>query len=331
MAEFVVVAFGGNAILPSHGSGTLEEQRANVRRMSEELGTLILSGQRVVVTHGNGPQVGEIMLKSDLARDTVPPLTLDVAGAMSQGQIGYMLQQEIANFLRSHGKPVPTVSLVTQVVVSADDPAFANPTKPIGRFYSRQDAEALEVQRGWHMVEDAGRGYRRVVPSPIPRVIVEWPAVRALLDVGTMVIASGGGGVPVIASDTGALRGVEAVIDKDLAAQRLGSLVGAHTLVLLTEVENVAINFGTPEERPLGAVTLDELKSYEAEGQFPPGSMGPKVRAAIGFLDEGGQRVIITTAHNLVAAVQGGDVGTQVRHSVATPAVGPSRRQDSVL
>jgi carbamate kinase len=200
---------------------------------------------------------------------------------------------------------------VTQVVVDADDPAFRNPTKPIGRFYSEADAEGLRRDRGWIMVEDAGRGYRRVVPSPQPRRIVEWEAVRAVVDSGALVIAAGGGGVPVIEQDHRFV-GVEAVIDKDRAAQKLANLVGAHTLVLLTEVENVAVDFGTPTQRWLNVVSLDEMRAYLHEGQFPAGSMGPKVEAALTFIESGGERAIITSTDRLVAAMNSREVGTQI-------------------
>lgn len=311
MTEYIVVAFGGNAMLPSGQRGTLEEQRENIRRMSRELALLVQSGHRVVVTHGNGPQVGEIMLRSELMRDIVPPLSLDVAGAMSQGQIGYMLQQEIGNALAETAPDVVVCTVVTQVVVDRGDPAFRNPTKPIGRFYRRDEAEELQAERGWDMVEDAGRGYRRVVPSPNPQTIVEWLAVRALLDAGALVIAAGGGGVPVVQSEDG-LVGVEAVIDKDLAAERLGSLVKAHTLILLTEVDRVSLDFGTPDERQLGEVSLAEMKAHERDGQFPPGSMGPKIRAAVSFLEDGGKRAIITSPTRLVDAVRDRSIGTQL-------------------
>jgi carbamate kinase len=289
--------------------------------MSGQLGLLILAGHQVVVTHGNGPQVGEIMLRSELVRDEVPPLSLDVAGAMSQGQIGYMLQQEIGSFLASRGRRAAVCSMVTQVVVSPEDPAFATATKPIGRFYSAEEAAALQDERGWNMVEDAGRGYRRVVPSPQPMHIVEWQAVKTLVGAGVLVVAAGGGGVPVIDTDDG-LRGVEAVIDKDLAAARLAALVEAHTLVLLTEVHAVAVDFATPRQRPLGVVSLHEIRGHYADGQFPPGSMGPKVRAAIEFLDSGGRRVIITSAGNLVQAVDDVTVGTQILAGEVTPRTG---------
>lgn len=317
MNDFVLVAFGGNAILPSGQRGTLDEQRENIRRMSAELGGLLLSGHSVVVTHGNGPQVGEIMLKSDIARDTVPPLTLDVGGAMSQGQIGYMLQQEIGNFLRQNGIPTSVCSVVTQVVVDRHDSAFQTPTKPIGRFYNEDEARSLRDDRGWNVVEDAGRGYRRVVPSPRPQSIEEWPAVRTLVEAGVLVIAAGGGGIPVVCNDDGELVGVEAVIDKDLAAQKLATLVGAKTLVLLTEVEAVAVDFGSEYQRALAVVELDEMQGYLADGHFPAGSMGPKVQAGIDFLEAGGERVVITSPAHLVAAVNGRAVGTQIVRSGA--------------
>lgn len=312
MSNVVVIAFGGNAILPSGTRGTLEEQRANVRRMAEQLGELVLAGYRVVVTHGNGPQVGEIMLRSELTKDAIPPLTLDVAGAMSQGQIGYMLQQEIASFLTRAGSPQSVCSMVTQVVVDRDDPAFQSPTKPIGRFYSAAEADGLRRDRGWVMVEDAGRGYRRVVPSPTPREIVEWPAIKAMIEADVLTIAAGGGGVPVIKESDGSLTGVEAVIDKDLAAERLASLVGATDFVLLTEVDAIAVDFGTPQQRPLGRVSLDEIGKHAADGQFPDGSMGPKVRAAMAFLKSGGRRAIVTSASRLQEALIQETAGTIV-------------------
>jgi carbamate kinase len=323
MQDYVIVAFGGNAIFPSGQRGTQAEQRANARRMSAQLGRLVLDGHRVVVTHGNGPQVGEIMLKSDLSSEIVPPITLDVAGAMSQGQIGYLLQQEIGNFLLANGSRQKVCSIVSQVVVDPDDPAFQRPTKPIGRFYGEVEAASLHSQRGWTMVEDAGRGYRRVVPSPMPKDIVEWPSIKVLADAGVLIIAAGGGGVPVV-RENDTLQGVEAVIDKDLTACRLGSLIGAKTLVLLTEVEAVAVNFGTPEQRPLGLVSLTEMRDYYRAGHFPPGSMGPKVRSALEFLDAGGERVIITTPDRLVSAVEDRIGGTQITASSDVGAPAPS-------
>ena len=312
MSEVVVIAFGGNAILPSGERGSLESQRANVRRMAAQLAQLLLAGYRVVVTHGNGPQVGEIMLRSELTKDEVPPLTLDIAGAMSQGQIGYMLQQEIHNSLVGRAEDLTVCAVVTQVTVDKDDPAFNTPTKPIGHFYTAQESRELQEERQWDMVEDAGRGYRRVVPSPVPREIIEWPAIRALIEANVLTIAAGGGGVPVIRNADGTVTGVEAVIDKDLAAERLASLVGATDLVLLTEVDAVAVNYGTLDQRALGAVSMQEMKRHAADGQFPEGSMGPKVRAAIAFLESGGERALITSARNMLEAVSHGTAGTNI-------------------
>ncbi len=317
VTDSLVVAFGGNAILPSGQRGTLDEQREHVCAMSAQLGRLVRDGHRVVVTHGNGPQVGDIMLRSELASPIVPPVTLDVAGAMSQGQIGYMLQQEIRNYLSAWGAASSVCTLVVQVVVDFADPAFQAPTKPIGRFYNAGEAETMRRERGWIMAEDAGRGYRRVVASPAPQSIVEWPAVKALIDSGVLVIAAGGGGVPVAYDNAGRLHGVEAVIDKDLSAWRLGSLVRARTLALLTEVEAVTLDYGTHEQRQLGVVSMEEMQAAYHSGQFPAGSMGPKVRAALGFLVEGGERVIITSPSNLVAAVEDRTVGTQIVRAVA--------------
>lgn len=319
MSDFLLIAFGGNAIFPSGQAGTLLEQRTNICRMSAELGQLLVNGHDVVITHGNGPQVGEIMLRSEIARDTVPPVTLDIAGGMSQGQIGYMLQQEIGNVLARIGIRHTVCTIVTQVVVDPDDPAFATPTKPIGRFYTKSEADQLRIAHGWNMVEDGGRGYRRVVPSPLPQTIEEWPAIQRLVASGVLVIAAGGGGIPVTRMRDGSLAGVEAVIDKDLAAQKLASLVGARTLVLLTEVAAVAVDYGTPHQRTLHVVDLPEMKKHHQDGQFPPGSMGPKVQAAIDFLEAGGDRVIITSPEHLVAAVNGFTCGTQILRFLHPP------------
>jgi len=307
MSDLLVVAFGGNAIATGGAEDSIEAQRGRVRGMSVQLGDLVLAGQRVVVTHGNGPQVGELLLWANAEE---PRLPLDVAGAMTQGQIGYLLQQEIGNYLAQRGRPQQVCSLVTQVIVDPADPAFELPTKPIGRFYDRQEADALRVEKGWVMVEDAGRGYRRVVPSPHPEEIVEWPSIRSLATDGVLVIAAGGGGVPVVVRE-GRLVGVEAVIDKDFASALLANLVGAETLVLLTGVDRVAVDFGTPAQRWLDEVDVDTLRRYEREGQFPAGSMGPKVRAAIEFLEAGGRRAIITSAELLPEAVAG-RAGTRI-------------------
>lgn len=314
-----VVAFGGNAIARAEQRGTFDEQLANVRTMSEALVALVAQGVGVVVTHGNGPQVGKIALQQEIAdSQSIPPMPFDAAGAMSEGLIGYMLQQSLHNALRAKGLDTCCVTVVTQVIVSPEDLAFRNPTKPVGGFYKEHEARGLAAGKGWTIVEDAGRGYRRVVPSPMPQSIVEWPAIAALLEAGVLVVAAGGGGVPVVeqsgVSGIPELRGVEAVIDKDRASARLAALVKADTLVLLTDVERVAIGYGTPEERWLETVSLREMKAYLESGEFPAGSMGPKVESGIRFLEDGGGRSIITSPANLVRAVmQGG--GTQIRRN----------------
>src|SRR5579872_1811335 len=240
----------------------------NVVSMCDALATLVEGGVGVVVTHGNGPQVGKIAIQQELGlRDQgIPAMPFDASGAMSEGLIGYMLQQSLSNRLRRTQSDIPCATVITQVVVAADDPAFSTPTKPVGGFYDKSESETLERDKGWIMVEDAGRGYRRVVPSPKPLVIVEWPVISKLLDAGVMVIAAGGGGIPVVeeagSDGTTQLRGVEAVIDKDRASARLGALVGADMLVLLTDVDRVAIGFGTPDERWLDVVSADEMMQH---------------------------------------------------------------------
>jgi carbamate kinase len=315
----IVVAFGGNAITRSNERGTVEEQRANVRVMCEEVLPLVLGGHRVVLIHGNGPQVGSLALQVEAGRALgVPDQPFDVLGAMTEGQIGYLIQQTLGNLLTEHLADLPeadrraglsgrpdVVSLVTQVLVAADDPAFQHPTKPIGPFYDRATAEGLAAEKGWTVVQDSDRGWRRVVPSPQPIEVIEAVAIRALIGSGAIVVAGGGGGIPVVREDSGTLRGVEAVIDKDLAAERLASLVGADTLVLLTGVPRVALEYGTPSQRDLSSVTIAEAERYLADGQFPAGSMGPKVKAATRFLLNGGQEAIVTAPEALAEALNG--------------------------
>jgi carbamate kinase len=317
----IVAAFGGNAITRSNQRGTVEEQRANVRVMCEEVLPLVLAGHRLVLIHGNGPQVGSLALQVEAGRALgVPDQPFDVLGAMTEGQIGYLIQQTLGNLLTGHlgelpeaGRPAglmgrpDVVSLITQVLVAADDPAFQHPTKPIGPFYDHATAEGLAAEKGWTIVQDSDRGWRRVVPSPQPIEVIEAVAIRALIDTGAIVVAGGGGGIPVIREDSGILRGVEAVIDKDLAAERLASLVGADTLVLLTGVPKVALDYGTPNQHDLAEVTIADAERYLADGQFPAGSMGPKVKAATRFLENGGQEAIVTAPEVLAEALAGHD------------------------
>ncbi len=308
----VVIALGGNAILQPGQKGTFEEQLRNVYHTAEQLADMVLSGRwRIVITHGNGPQVGQILLQNDAAKHLVPPMPMDVCGAESQGLIGYMIQQALHNILARRGRPdIPIVTLVTQVLVDKDDPAFQNPTKPVGPFYTKEEALRLKEEKGWQVVEDAGRGWRRVVPSPDPKAIVEKEAIRLLVENRVIVIASGGGGIPVI-KENGTYRGVEAVIDKDLAGERLAEDVGAQVFLILTDVDRVRLNYRKPNEVVLERMTLSEAKRYMAEGHFAKGSMEPKVKACTRFVEAGGERAVIASLEQALAALQG-QTGTQI-------------------
>ena len=312
----LLLALGGNAIIPEKGEATALAQWRVAELSMAQVADLVQGGLQLVLTHGNGPVVGNILLRNELTRDLLPPMTLDICGADSQGGIGYMLQQSLHNALRRRGLPQHVATVITQVVVDADDPAFAHPTKPIGPFFTKTQAEQMRTQNGWHITNDANRGYRRVVPSPAPRLIVEAPLIRALVDAGAVVIAGGGGGIPVVRTPEGDLRGVEAVIDKDHTAASLALLLGIPTLALITSVERVAVDFGTPKQRNLECVTLSEMRRYHADGHFPAGSMGPKMEAAIAFLEGGGERVLITTPEKILAAMDG-RAGTQIVHDAA--------------
>ncbi|MGI9952387.1 carbamate kinase [Moorellaceae bacterium AZ2] len=305
MAKTVVLAFGGNAIVRPGQKGTYEEQKANIQDTCRQVVDLVREGYRLVLTHGNGPQVGSILIKNELAKDVVPAMPLDVLVSDTQASIGYIIQQTLHYELARAGLKVPVVSIVTQVVVDPSDPAFQNPTKPIGPFYSAEEARKLASEKGYQMVEDSNRGWRRVVPSPKPLEIVEKEAVKALLQAGIIVVAAGGGGIPVVRRPDGSLQGVEAVIDKDRAARLLASEVGAEFLFLLTEVEQVYLDFGKPTQRAVSRLTVEEAKKYLTEGQFPPGSMGPKIEAAISFVEAGGEKAIIGSLSKAAAAVAG--------------------------
>ena len=301
----MVITLGGNAILPVRGAGTFEEQLAITRLTMEPIARLVSEGVKVVLSHGNGPIVGNILIRNEAVRDQIPPMPLDVCGADSQGGIGYMMQQALQNELRRIGIDRPVVTLVTQVIVDERDPAFRRPTKPIGPFYAQERARLLAKEKGWTVVEDAGRGYRRVVPSPKPLQIVEIDAVRKLVDDGGIVIAAGGGGIPVSKQWDGTLHGVEAVIDKDLASSLLARLLGFEALVIITGVDRVAVNYGKPDQRELSQATASELTRYAGEGHFPAGSMGPKIQAAIEFVRGGGREVYITSPEKFRDALEG--------------------------
>jgi carbamate kinase len=302
--KLVVVALGGNAILQPGQRGTFEEQMKNVHLTCEQLAHMVESGKyKIVVTHGNGPQVGNILLQNEVGKDVAAPMPLYVCGAESQGLIGYMIQQNLTNLFAAAGRPdIPVATVVTQVVVDANDDAFKHPTKPVGPFYSAEEAKRLHDEKGYDVREDAGRGWRRVVPSPDPVEIFE--KVRQLVDARTIVIASGGGGIPVVRKN-GGLQGVDAVIDKDLAGERLAVDVGASIFMVLTDIEQVKLHYRTPQEKALSKMTVTEAKKYAAEGQFAKGSMEPKVRAAIRFIESGGEKAIITSLTKATEALDG--------------------------
>ena len=310
--QLVVVALGGNAILQPGQKGTFEEQMSNVHVTCEQLAKMVESGEyKVVVTHGNGPQVGNLLLQNEAGKEVAAPMPLFVCGAESQGLIGLMIQQNLGNLLAASGKgDIPIATVVTQVVVSKDDPAFTNPTKPVGPFYNEGEAKALESEKGYDVREDAGRGWRRVVPSPDPIEINEKAAIRQLVDARSIVIASGGGGIPVV-RENGALKGVDAVIDKDLAGERLAVDVGASIFMILTDVDSVRLNYNTPEEKAISSMTVAEANAYRDEGHFAKGSMEPKVRAAVRFIESGGSKAIITSLDKAFDALAG-SAGTTI-------------------
>ncbi|MEA4846675.1 MAG: carbamate kinase [Clostridiaceae bacterium] len=308
----VVVALGGNALQESGKPATAEAQLSVVNKTAEYLAEMSVRGYEMAVVHGNGPQVGRILLASEAAAQVTPAMPFDVCGAMSQGYIGYHIQQGLREALRQRGRNIPVVTLVTQVVVDKEDPGFKNPTKPIGAFYTEEEAKKLQTEKGYVMKEDAGRGWRRVVPSPIPKKIVELSAVKVLWDT-TIVITAGGGGIPVIEKEDGSLEGVAAVIDKDLAAERLAEDIDADILMILTEVEKVSINFRKPDQKDLSVMTVAEAEQYIKEGHFAPGSMLPKVQAAVMFVRSGpGRKAIITSLYKAVEALEG-EAGTVIK------------------
>ena len=301
--EIVVVALGGNAILRRGEKGAFEEQYRNVCRTVERIADLVQDGYRVVITHGNGPQVGATLLRHEAAKNIVPPFPLDVCGSETQGFIGYMVQQALRNELKKRGLDKYVITVVTRVIVDADDEAFKNPTKPVGPFYTKEEAEKIRSQRPDLVVkEDAGRGYRRVVPSPDPKIIAERFAIRALVDNGFVVVACGGGGIPIVEEGTQA-RGVEAVIDKDLAGQRLATLIGASVFVILTDVDGAYLDYATPKQTMIKQTTPRQLEQYEKEGHFKEGSMSPKITAAVRFVQNGGKRAIIAELGKLTEAM----------------------------
>jgi carbamate kinase len=304
--SLVVVALGGNALLKQGQSGSFEEQYSNIKRTSEKLVDLLQLGLRVAVTHGNGPQVGATLLRHDAGAKLhhIPAFPMDACGAETQGLIGYMVQQAVQNELDRRGLRAQAVTILTRVLVDRDDPAFLNPTKPVGPFYTREEAAKLSAENpGFIYMEDSGRGWRRFVPSPDPKEILEKESIIKLLDAGNVVISTGGGGIPVIRDVE--VRGVEAVIDKDLAAERLASILKADRLAILTDVDAVFVNYRRPNQMKLGRLSYEEMKEYYAQGQFSAGSMGPKVLASLRFLENGGKEAIIAHLSDLSEAIAG--------------------------
>ena len=301
----LVLALGGNALIRPGEAGTLEEVRRRISGAMASTADLVTAGFSSVITHGNGPMVGHLLLQMECARAVVPPMPLFISDADTEGSLGYLIQQCLVNELHRRGKEKGVATVITQVVVAAADPAFAAPDKPIGPFYPAEEAERLKTERGWQLAEDAGRGWRRVVPSPRPLTIIEQDIISYLLRGGFIVIAAGGGGVPVIRRPDGDLAGVEAVIDKDRTAAVLAREISAELLIFLTAVEYVYADYLQPEQRPLSTLTAAEAREYLAAGHFAAGSMGPKIESALDFLSQGGRRVLITQPESLAAALQG--------------------------
>lgn len=312
-----IIALGGNAILRPKEKGSAEEQYLNLHRTAEQLLDMLRDSNRVVVTHGNGPQVGNMLLASEMAKDAVAPLPLDIWVAATQGFMGYMLQNTLANCLRQVGAAHNITTVVTEVIVDKDDPAFQNPSKPVGPFYTASQAEQLHKEKGWDIVQDSNRGYRWVVPSPMPTHIQQSRIIQSMLNAGEIVIAVGGGGVPVVRDGNRDLYGVEAVIDKDYASARLAIEIDADVLFILTAVEHVYRDFATPQQKALEEITLAEAKQLLEEGQFGKGSMEPKIRAAVMFLEESNedpsrQREVIITLPEVAGRALAGETGTRI-------------------
>jgi carbamate kinase len=316
----IVVALGGNAISPADEEGNIPQQFRTTRQTAVHLADLIEIGGRLLITHGNGPQVGNVLRRVELAAHEIYTLPLDICVADTQGGMGYMIAQCLNNELRRRGIELTANTIITTVEVARDDPEFENPTKPIGAFYTPQDATEMQRRYGWKMVKSRRNGkYRRVVPSPLPRRIVEVKLIRECVAAGDLVIAGGGGGVPVTRDENGDYVGVEAVIDKDRTSALLASAIGARTFVIATPVDKVALNFGKPDQQAIDRMTVREAKRYLTEGQFPPGSMGPKIEAALHYLEDVGDpdaRVVICDLAHLTAAMNGQD-GTWIEPDVA--------------
>ena len=304
MKSLAVLAIGGNSLIRDKNHIALSSQYEAIQETTRYIAELIAEGLSIVITHGNGPQVGFLYRRGELARHELPLIPLDICGADTQGAIGYMIQMALLNEFHKIGITKKVTAVVTKTIVDRDDPSFHHPTKPIGSFMSEEEAVTHQKELGWQVLEDAGRGFRRVVPSPIPREIIELGVIRLLVDHDHVVIAAGGGGVPVIRNERGGLEGVEAVIDKDLGSSLLARNLRANTFIISTAVDSVYLNFGVENQKPITRVTVSEIKKYMAEGHFKPGSMKPKIEAIIQFLEGGGKKAIITSPENLLRAVK---------------------------
>lgn len=316
MRKIIVVALGGNAIKQADEKGTAAEQRANVATTCEQLVSMLKYGHRLVITHGNGPQAGNLLIQQEAGVAEVPAQPLDIVGAMTQGQVGYMFQQTLQNMLMEEKIPLPVISIVNQVLVSEEDPDYQDPSKPVGPFYTKEEAEKIKAERPDYIIkevkpENVEKRFRRVVPSPEPIRNLEYVVIRKMVDEGMVVIASGGGGVPVVYDENGNLKGTSAVIDKDKAGEVLATVVGADVFLVLTDVEHAKINFGRSDEQDIGCVTYSEMKKYYDEGHFKAGSMGPKVLACLRFIEWGGNTAIITSLDKAIASLIG-QTGTRI-------------------
>lgn len=301
--KIAVIAFGGNAILPKEQKGLQKEQMNNAKKAASLMIHVVKKGYDLIIVHGNGPQVGNLLIQMEEAVNKIPPFTLEVCDAMTEGSMGFMLEQAIINELRKNSVDKEVATLITQVIVDRDDPAFEIPTKPVGPFYSPYRAQMLIREKKWTMREDAGRGFRKVVPSPKPIDIVPKRVLHDLVHSGKIVIAAGGGGIPTIINGRGLFQGVEAVIDKDYASSLIAREIKADLFVILTNVSRVSLNFGKPDEEPIPVMNVEEARKHYDEGQFPSGSMGPKIDASIDYINGGGKEVLITSASHLKAAL----------------------------
>ncbi len=310
-SEKIIVSIGGNVIIRRGGRGTIDEQMENLSQACGYIGRMVKGGKSIIITHGNGPIVGNIVIRNEAVKDLIPPEPLYICDADSEGGIGFMIQQSLYNQLHRLHNIKDVATIVTQVVVDKADPAFKDPSKPVGPYYSEEEAARLAEARGWVMKEDSLRGFRRVVPSPAPKRIIEASVVKTLAELGVIVIAAGGGGVPVVEEEDGTLRGIDAVIDKDLATALLAREVKADRFINLTQVDMVYINFGKPGQKGVPEMSVKEAERFLKAGEFAPGSMGPKVRAAIDFIESGGREVVITQPELIEAALDG-KAGTRI-------------------